>query len=191
MLPFLKELVRAFSGLTLRFLRSCDPVDFLKKGEAELGIAGPLPNPWERLESWPLFDEDYKLAVGLNHPLAAKSKVMLAELSHERLLCRTFCDHGDTIKALLTQNGTNLAVSHNVDSDRDFAALLAEGIGVGIAPESTAKVGDMKLLTVENLDTKRTVFAYGVAGRQRSVAGNTLIKMLRAADWRPSDGMPN
>lgn len=191
MLPFLKELVRAFSGLTLRFLRSCDPVDFLKKGEAELGIAGPLPNPWERLESWPLFDEDYKLAVGLNHPLAAKSRVMLAELSHERLLCRTFCDHGDTIKALLTQNGTNLAVSHNVDSDRDFAALLAEGIGVGIAPESTAKVGEMKLLTIENLNTKRTVFAYGVAGRQRSVAGNTLIKMLRAADWQPAEGVPS
>lgn len=190
MLPFLRELVRAFSGLTLSFLRTCDPVDLLKNGEAELGIAGPVPNSWERLESWPLFDEEYKLAVGVNHPLAVKSKVMLAELSQERLLCRTFCDHGDAIKAMLAQNGVNLATSHNVDSDRDFAALLAEGIGVGIAPESTAKVGDMKLISIENLDTRRTVFAYGVAGRQRSNAGNTLIKMLRAADWQPGGGTP-
>jgi hypothetical protein len=30
----------------------------------------------------------------------------------------------------------------------------------------------------------RTVYVYGVAGRHRSMAASTLIKMLRAADWR-------
>ena len=30
---------------------------------------------------------------------------------------------------------------------------------------------------------ERTVFAYAVAGRQRSMAASTLIKMMRAADW--------
>ena len=34
----------------------------------------------------------------------------------------------------------------------------------------------------------RTVFVYAVAGRQRSMAASTLIKMMRAADWSRQEG---
>jgi hypothetical protein len=36
---------------------------------------------------------------------------------------------------------------------------------------------------VDGFEMDRTVFVYAVAGRQRSMAASTLIKMLRAADW--------
>jgi DNA-binding transcriptional LysR family regulator len=188
LLPFLKELVRAFSGLALRFLRVKDLVEVLKKGDAEIGVAGPLANDWDRLESWPLFEEPYKLAVAPGHLLAGAKKVALADLNGQRLLFRTHCEHKTVISELLAQAGAQPEVRHNVDSDRDFAALLAEGIGIGIAPESTSNSGTMKLLAVDGLDTKRTVYVYGVAGRQRSAAGNTLIKMMRAADWQSVNG---
>jgi hypothetical protein len=34
----------------------------------------------------------------------------------------------------------------------------------------------------------RTVALYGVAGRQRSPAGEILMKLLRARDWSPLQG---
>ena len=49
-------------------------------------------------------------------------------------------------------------------------------------------IGRGKMLDLEGLDVERAVYAYGVAGRQRSMAANTLIKMLRAADWRSVEG---
>ena len=63
-------------------------------------------------------------------------------------------------------------------------ALLECNFGVGIAPRSSALSLHSKQLPVDGLTIERTVYVYGVAGRQRSTAASTLIKMLRAADWR-------
>jgi len=63
-------------------------------------------------------------------------------------------------------------------------ALLESNFGVGIAPRSSALSLQSRQLDIEGLTIERTVYVYGVAGRQRSMAANTLIKMLRAADWR-------
>jgi hypothetical protein len=35
----------------------------LKKGDAELGIAAELGQDWDRLDTWPLFTEDFQLVV--------------------------------------------------------------------------------------------------------------------------------
>jgi len=39
----------------------------LKKGEAELGIAAEIDETWERLDTWPLFTEDFQRS-GLRPP---------------------------------------------------------------------------------------------------------------------------
>jgi hypothetical protein len=39
---------------------------------------------------------------------------------------------------------------------------------------------------VEELDLSRTIYLYGVAGRQRTAVASTLMKMLRACDWSRS-----
>jgi hypothetical protein len=54
---------------------------------------------------------------------------------------------------------------------------------VGLAPESSATSSELVVLDVEGFHMERTVYVYAVAGRQRSMAASTLIKMLRAADW--------
>ena len=62
-------------------------------------------------------------------------------------------------------------------------AILAAGLGVGMAPESTSMSPEIKLIEVDGFDMQRTVYVYAVAGRQRSMAASTLIKMMRASDW--------
>jgi DNA-binding transcriptional LysR family regulator len=184
-LPFLKELVRAMPGLNLKFVRgtSAEITEHLKKGSADVAVAPKLPESWDRLESWPLFTEQYRLLAAKSHRLASQAKVSAEELKKERIVCRPYCEDFERGVAFLTSAGVEVPSAHNAGSDTDFLALLLAGLGVGFAPESTSKSPNLVLIEVDGFEMDRTVFAYAVAGRQRSMAASTLIKMMRAADW--------
>jgi DNA-binding transcriptional LysR family regulator len=184
-LPFLKELVRAMPGLNLKFVRgSCaDVAEQLKKGGVDVAVASTLPESWDRLESWPLFTENYRLVVSSAHAFAGRGSVSTEELCKERLVCRPYCEDFERGIAFLTAAGVEVPSAHTAGSDADFAALLVAGLGVGFAPESTSTSPQLSLDEVEGFEMERTIFAYAVAGRQRSMAASTLIKMMRAADW--------
>lgn len=70
----LGALMQAYDGLELRLVRGTAPelLQQLKNGQTEVSIGGPLDEAWERLDRWPLFTEDFKLAVNRSHPLAKK-----------------------------------------------------------------------------------------------------------------------
>jgi DNA-binding transcriptional LysR family regulator len=184
-LPALKELVRAMPGLNLKFFRGtgADVAEQLKKGSTDLAVAAKLPDSWDRLESWPLFTEPYRLFVSMSHPFAARSSVEAAELKNERLICRPYCEDFQRGVEFLTGIGVEVPTAHNAGSDTDFLALLNAGLGVGLAPESSASPSSLAVVPVNGFGLERTVFVYAVAGRQRPTAASTLIKMLRACDW--------
>ena len=65
LIPHLDQIRRLFNRLEFRFLRgtSREVAEFLKKGEAELGIAAEISEEWDRLDTWPLFTENFQLVV--------------------------------------------------------------------------------------------------------------------------------
>lgn len=65
LIPFLNQIKRQFNRLEFKFLRgnSREVAEMLKKGDAELGIAAELGQDWDRLDTWPLFTEDFQLVV--------------------------------------------------------------------------------------------------------------------------------
>ncbi len=77
LIPHLNQLKRMFSTLEFRLLRgsSKDIGEYLKTGEAELGIAVEIDQDWDRLDSWPLFTEGFDLVVNEKHPLASRGDV--------------------------------------------------------------------------------------------------------------------
>jgi DNA-binding transcriptional LysR family regulator len=185
LLTFLTELVRALPGLELRFLRGSNAqiAEYLKKGDVEVAVAGPLGETWERLDTWPLFIEPYRLVAGKDHALAGSLALSPSDLVKQRLLCRTYCDRMLEIMAFLKAHGADQMLSHQVGTEQDLSDLLEAGFGVGIAPVSSITSANIRHIPLDGLNLSRTVSVYGVAGRQRSTAANTLIKMLRAADW--------
>ncbi|HKZ97915.1 MAG TPA: LysR family transcriptional regulator [Hyphomicrobiaceae bacterium] len=192
LVPFLSELVRVFPGLELQFTRGSGPevAELLKKGDVDVAIAGSLGETWNRLDAWPLFTEPYQLAVGHKHPLAKRRSVGADELASERLISRVHCEHLQEVGAFLKDHPCGRSPSHKVVSEHDLISLLEANLGVGIAPVSSAKSDKVSLLPVAGLEVDRTVHVFGVAGRQRSTAANTLIKMLRAADWSALEEAP-
>jgi DNA-binding transcriptional LysR family regulator len=171
-LPFLKELVRAMPGLTLKFVRgsSADIVEHLKNGSVDVAIGSHLPETWDRIESWPLFTEAYRLVASKSHRFGGKGLVSPNDLAEEKLVCRPYCEAFERAGSFLSEQGIDTATAHNAGSDRDFVALLAAELGVGFAPRSSATSPDLTTLEVEGFHMDRTVYAYAVAGRRRSVS---------------------
>ena len=57
------------------------------------------------------------------------------------------------------------------------------GFGVAIVPGSTCAPNALARLKIDGVDLRRTVYVYGVAGRQRSAVASAILTTMRAADW--------
>jgi DNA-binding transcriptional LysR family regulator len=190
LVPILIELVRVFPGLEIRFSRgtSAETAERLKKGDVEVSVSGPFADNWDRLESWPLFTEPYKLAVNKANPLARQPSLALERIGKQRLLCRVHCESSEALSAFVRARGIDPNLGHKVETDTDLDALLAANLGIAIAPVSSVTAPGVVLIDIEGLNVERQVSIHSVAGRQRSAAGSTLIKMMRAADWSELGG---
>lgn len=185
LVPHLQELVRVFEGLELRINRgpANHVAEALKRGDADIAVAGPLADTWDRLDSWPLFTERFYLAVNTAHPLAKRSAIVLEDVASERLLWRAYCEYSAEFEDLLKSRKLHTAMSHKLVSEHDLLALLEANLGVGVLPSSATRSKDIKLIPINEVELGRTVFLHSVSGRQRSPAAAALIKLMRATDW--------
>jgi DNA-binding transcriptional LysR family regulator len=185
LMPHILELRKHFKRLEVKLLRGTAPqvAEFMKNSSAELAIASSLGDTWARLDTWPLFSERFALVVGDGHPLAGCSSVQLSDLRGESLLMRTYCEHFETLANVLRSHGFPIDRAHEVSSEHDLEAFLQQGFGIAFVPQSVLFSDCVKRVLVTDLDLRRTVSLYGVAGRQRTPVANMIMKMLRAADW--------
>ena len=186
LIPFLEQLKRQFNRLELRFLRgnSREVAEMLKNGQAELGIAAELDPNWDRLDSWPLFTEDFRLVVSAHHRLARDQCIEVDDLRSEQLLSRAYCEGAARLNTALREHGMDVDHCHEISSERDLIALLEADLGVALIPETSRVPLTLKRASVQGLDARRTVNLYGVAGRERTAVASAVMRMLRGADWR-------
>lgn len=85
---------------------------------------------------------------------------------------------------MLSASNVVSPVKHVIANESDMGMLLKAGTGIAIAPCSASVSQSIRKLRIEDLSLHRTVNLLAVAGRQRSPAANTFMKLVRAADWR-------
>ncbi len=185
LIPHLDQVKQHFGRLEFRFLRgnSREVAEFLKKGEAELGIAAEIGEEWERLDAWPLFTEDFQLIVSQRHPFAHRKDLSFGDLQGQPLLSRTYCEDVERLNASLRDRSIHVGHSHGISSERDLIELLEADMGVAVIPRSIATPESLKRANLPGLDIRRTVHLYGVAGRERTAVASAVMRMLRGADW--------
>jgi DNA-binding transcriptional LysR family regulator len=183
--PHVVELGKLFEGLELKLLRGTgsEVLEYLKRGDVELGLAAQIGEEWERLDSWPLFTEDFQLTVNSMHSFAQRPNIPLEELKQERMMVRTYCETTPELLDLLRMREFDVTRFHEVSADGDLLALLEAGLGVALLPRSTQSPVTLVRIAVEGIELKRTIYLYGVAGRQRTAVASAMMKMLRAYDW--------
>ncbi len=178
------ELERVFPSLQLECHRATadDIVECLRSGDAEIALAGSLEHVWDRLDSWPLFSEEFHVAIRDDHSAANSQSLDLSDLARERVITRPYCEQWRECWSLLEASGLDAHQCHEVDSDRDAIRLLDAGLGVGLLPNSV-RVGERLIRIPLASPIERTIWLYSVAGRQRSQALTNLMNLLRSADW--------
>lgn len=183
----LGEMHRGFPGLQLKLRRGTGAqiATMLKNGDVDIAIGGPIGDSWDRLETWPMFQESFGLVVGRGHALAMHNDIDIdVELIKEaRLLVSAEHDHAEMDTAALRRAGISLDHAHEVDSVRDLEALVVAQLGVAILPLSTLKSPRVVRINCSAIDIGRTVAVYSVAGRPRSREVTTLLNLVRSTDW--------
>lgn len=176
------ELFRALPGLQLRlFHGDGDAVlDLLKRGDAVLGVAGPLPNAHERLERWALFDEPFELAVRDDHPLARDNEVTLGKLREAALFVQRGCEMREAALRQLAAEGLSPGRAHEAETLDALGALVANGLGAALVPRSAPQAESVRRVPVADLSLARTVYAYAIAGRRRDAAATAFLNLLRS-----------
>ena len=183
--PHVVELGKLFEGLDLKLLRGTgtEVLEYLKQGEVELGLAAQIGEEWDRLDSWPLFTEEFQLAVSNTHAFAQRENIALDELRQERMMVRTYCETTQELLDFLRGREFDVTRFHEVSADTDLLALLEAGFGVAFMPRSAQSPATLTRTNVTGIELKRTIYLYGVAGRQRTAVASAMMKMLRAYDW--------
>jgi DNA-binding transcriptional LysR family regulator len=183
-MPHVVELSKLFKGLELKLYRGngAEVLGFLKRGDAELGLGADLGDEWERLDSWPLFTEDFQFVVNSMHRLANAGSVAIGDLKQERFVLRTYCESTPMVLDYLRAQDIDVERRHETGAETDLIALLEAGVGVALLTRSTKAPDSLLRLMVDKLELTRTIYLYGVAGRQRTAVASTLMKMLRAYD---------
>jgi DNA-binding transcriptional LysR family regulator len=183
--PHVVELGKLFTGLDLKLLRGngSEVLEYLKRGDVELALAGPIGDEWDRLDGWPLLTERFQLALGAAHSLAKAVPIEIDALRQERMMLRTYCETTQTLLELLQVHDFDVTRFHEVSAEADLISLLEAGFGVAFLPPSTQSPPTLVRTTVSGIEIDRTIYLYGVAGRQRTPVASALMKMLRACDW--------
>jgi len=188
--PFLCELSRALPGLqlTLRRGSASEIAELLKSGQAELALAGPLAESWDRLDKFPLFVEPFELVVSREHKISNAESADLEQIATERVLVQVDTELAVDLDHRMSAAGIDTETAmHHVPSAYDLIALLEANLGIAIMPASVVHSERLCRIPLNGFDLKQPVALYAIAGRQRSVAGNSLMNLLRSADW-PSLG---
>jgi DNA-binding transcriptional LysR family regulator len=185
LIPHINEMKGLFARLELKLQRgtAAEILELLRNGKAELALASDLEEQWERLDRWPLFSESFHLVIDNQHNLASRRVVEIADLRDEPILLCRYSEHAEQTATLLRANNLDVDHGHDVTLARDLILLLEAGLGAAMLPGSTSIPATLTRLAINGVDFRRTVYVYGVAGRQRSAVASTLLKKLRAADW--------
>ena len=183
--PMLRELTRVFPGLQLKLRRGSpnEIGEFLKSGEVEMAIAGPLGHSWSRLNAFALFDEPFDVFVSRQHKFAGKHAIDFPDLAAETLLINSQCEMLDDLIACLRAGNVLDSRTHQVPTQENLLMLLEANLGIAIIPMGAVRSENLIRVPLTGLDLVRKVSAYCVAGRPRRSACTALLNMVRAADW--------
>lgn len=178
------ELTRTFTNIQLSCLRvrADEMIERLRSGDTEIGLAGPIRDSWDRLDSWPLFTEPHDLVVQHGHALSNREIVDLSDLRNERLIVRPYCEQWQDWLAQFEASGIHARHCHEVSNDRDAVSLLEAGFGIGLLPRNVRVGASLRKIAL-TAPIERPISIYAVAGRQRSMALSSLLNLLRSADW--------
>jgi LysR family transcriptional regulator, hydrogen peroxide-inducible genes activator len=153
------------------------------KGDADLVVLAENGVKPERMRTWPLFRENFRLIMAASHRLAAKSILKLHDLDGEDIVERAKCNGCQRLRQLCATSGVMPRFRHRVDSIDQLFDLVREGFGVGFVTRSDRLTDGILGRSIDRVQIVRKVTLATVAGRPFSAATDAFVKLARVRDW--------
>ena len=180
------EMTKAMPDLEITLTRGTakEVEQSLEDGDIDLAITAKDEDAWDRINQWPLYTEEFVVALNPEHPLSNKPNLRLSDLENQIIVNRTHCEGFGGFSKLLEQESVNARFAHNVTTEADLEFLLSRNFGIGVIPNSIEfNNGDLLKLKFEDAQYHRSLFLLAVAGRKHSKPATLFVKLLRVKDW--------
>jgi len=158
----------------------------LRDGELDLGILA-LPVPLDGLETAPLYDEPFTVAMPANHPLAERDRIKLEDLRGETLL---LLEDGHCLRDQALEVCSRIRLNEEQDyratSLETLRQMVAAGHGITLLPELAAAspVGTARGLRIRPFSKPTPVRTIGAVWRKSTTRGKAIeavVASVRAA----------
>jgi DNA-binding transcriptional LysR family regulator len=181
----LQELTRRIPTLDLE-LKMADQdalIEALLQGEIDAAFLGQHADLPERLNSWALFKERYRLAFAAEHALASHEAVTLAALNGEALLGRRGCKATPRLQELCAAAQAALQLRHLSDSEEQLQHLALAGLGIVLVPEHLPILPKLVTRPLAEPVLQRAIVLAVVSGRRFSPALDAFVRLTRTRDF--------
>ncbi|MEW6989244.1 LysR family transcriptional regulator [Colwelliaceae bacterium 6441] len=111
----------------------------------------------------PIWQEDYLLALPINHPLSLKERVQIADLDHLPFIQRSPCNAWQMLNDTLTLSGIQLDVRAKIQTIDYALGLVRAGLGCALVPAYSEIIdnNDLSFKAIHELKlTREIVLAY-------------------------------
>jgi LysR family hydrogen peroxide-inducible transcriptional activator len=180
----LAEVTRQVSGLQVDLVEIASSNVFAGLLSGEIGVAlgssciGSAP---DRIDRWRLFDEKVLVACAADGRLAEDAEASLKDLRAARWLEPADCEIARSFRQTYLSDGGTNRTRHR---GQGLHNLVSAGLGIMLAPEHMPVAPGTVVRPIADIEFKRNVELFAVAGRQYSPALDAFVKTCRSLDWR-------
>jgi DNA-binding transcriptional LysR family regulator len=190
--PVLSELAARIKGfeLVMRQYSTPEISRLLLEGECDAGIVVASDMVPDRLNRWPLFEEELVVLCPASHRFTALGGIPLADLAAERILRREVpdCAIAAALEARCVAAGVSLQVQHSGSQEDHLHEMVKAALGVAVAGAcQPVPSGLVARRIVLDPPLSRTVLLTAAPGRQHGAGVSGFLKLARARDWAEVD----
>jgi LysR family transcriptional regulator, hydrogen peroxide-inducible genes activator len=180
----LAEVTRQVSGLQLDLVEvnSSNVFDGLLSGEIGVALGSScIGDAPDRIDRWGLFAEKVLVACAADGRLAEDAEASLKDLRTARWLEPADCEIARSFRETYLSDGGTNRTRHR---GQGLHNLVSAGLGIMLAPEHMPVAAGTVVRPIADIEFKRDVELFVVAGRQYSPALDAFVKACRRLDWR-------
>jgi LysR family hydrogen peroxide-inducible transcriptional activator len=180
----LTEVTRQIPGLQVDLVEidSSSVFDELLSGEIGVALASScIGRAPERIDRWELFDEKVLVACAADGRLAEDAEASLKDLRMARWLEPADCEISRSFRQTYLSDGDTNRTRHR---GQGLHNLVSAGLGIMLAPEHMPVAPGTVVRPIAEIQFKREVELFVVAGRRYSPALDAFVKICRNMDWR-------
>lgn len=182
----LRDLSEKLSGIEIEIKSGTEPelVEAAIAGELDVVIISRRAIPVERFDNWPLYTDNFCIALTEDHRLARADSIAAADIEAEAWIDLA----GDGCAALAdfaAREGASISIKHHARSPGMVRQLVLAGLGCGWLPRGILP-GPLVGSAIRIPGSEIEFVAAAVVGRRRSIGSDAFLRSCRARNWSPA-----